>query len=97
MISYPGISVVSYIPGRVRVRVEKLKNNHQFAQKIQNELIAIPVIQSVETKTNTGSVLIQYDHSLINEERNVELLFNAVLSLFPDFEVEKIKRLLKKN
>jgi len=95
VISYPGLALVSFIPGRVRVRVEKLRHNARFAQQIQRSLTAIPVIHSVETKTDTGSVLIRYDHSLVKERHNVELLLTALKSLLPEIDVDKIRAFIK--
>ena len=66
------VDVASYIPGRIRLRSKKLVGNAKLEQKIKNQLGAFSEIQSVETSTMTGSILITYVPEVLR--RNTDLL-----------------------
>ena len=66
------VDVASYIPGRIRLRSKKLVGNAKLEQKIKNQLGAFSEIQSVETSTMTGSILITYMPEVLR--RNSDLL-----------------------
>jgi Heavy metal associated domain 2 len=63
-----GVHVVHAMPGRIRLRVDKVKGNPAFAQKAQNKLGRVPGITQVEAKPLTGSVLIYYDAAALLAE-----------------------------
>ena len=56
-----GIRVAHAMPGRVRLKVDKVKGNPAFAQKAQDKLGQMPGIKKVEAHPLTGSVLVYYD------------------------------------
>ena len=66
------VEVASYIPGRIRLRSKKLIGNAKLEQKIKNQLGAFSEIQSVETSTMTGSILITYVPEILRS--NADLL-----------------------
>ena len=66
------VDVASYIPGRIRLRSKKLVGNAKLEQKIKNQLGAFSEIESVETSTMTGSILITYVPEVLR--RNTDLL-----------------------
>ena len=66
------VEISSYIPGRIRLRSKKLVGNPNLEQKIKNQLGAYSEINSVETNTITGSILINYVPEILR--RNVDLL-----------------------
>lgn len=91
MFSFPGIKIVSFIPGRVRLRVDKVKDDDQLARRVEKELSGLACIKLVETKVDNGSVLIKYDRKLLKQAHNAEALLSTLKSLFPDFDTEKIR------
>ncbi|MDR2747711.1 MAG: CdiA family toxin C-terminal domain-containing protein [Treponema sp.] len=64
--------IVSFTPGRVRLRLAELKNQ-DMAGKLLPRIKAIAGIKSVEIKTLTGSLLIEYDPAVISTGQLVEL------------------------
>ena len=66
------VEVASYIPGRIRLRSKKLVGNPSLEQKIKSQLGAYSEIDSIETSTLTGSILITYVPEILRQ--NVDLL-----------------------
>ena len=58
------IQVVHFLPGRVRVKLPRLKGNASLAGEIERTLTALKGIRHVETSTTTGSVLVLYEARL---------------------------------
>ena len=56
-----GLKVVHALPGRVRLKVAKVKGNLAMARKAQEKLAKVPGIKQVEAQPGTGSLLIHYD------------------------------------
>lgn len=66
------VEVVSYIPGRVRLRSRKLVGNGKLEMEIKRQLGAFVEIESVDTSTVTGSILITYTPEILRH--NADLL-----------------------
>jgi copper chaperone CopZ len=79
-----GIHVVHYMPGRVRLRVDKVKGNPAFAQKAQKKLSQVPGIKKVEAQPRTGSVLVHYDAAALLAEGTLAALTDGFSVLFPE-------------
>ena len=60
----PTIQIVHFLPGRVRVKLPRLKGNAPLAGEIERTLTALQGIRHVETSTTTGSVLVLYEPHL---------------------------------
>ena len=56
-----GLEVVHAMPGRVRLKVARVKGNPALARQAQEKLAKVPGIRQVEAKAGTGSLLIHYD------------------------------------
>ena len=82
-----GVHVVHAMPGRIRLRVDKVKGNPAFAQKAQNKLGRVPGIKQVEAKPLTGSVLIYYDAAALLAEGALAVLTDGFAELFPEIGV----------
>ncbi|MBR1396189.1 MAG: hypothetical protein IJ563_01470 [Selenomonadaceae bacterium] len=54
------VDVASYIPGRIRLRSKKLVGNLKLEREIKSQLGSFNEIDTVETSTTTGSILITY-------------------------------------
>jgi hypothetical protein len=63
--------IVSFVPGRVRLRLPELKNQ-RLAGELLPKIRAIPGVKAAEIKTLTGSLLIEYDPALISTEGLLE-------------------------
>lgn len=64
--------IVSFIPGRVRLRLKELKNE-ALAARVLPQIQAVPGITGVEIKAITGSLLIEYNTEVISSEKLIEL------------------------
>jgi hypothetical protein len=96
MLSFPGIKITHFFPGRVRLKVEKVKNNEAFAKKVEAELSNTLCIIEVEISALTGSVLVKYDKCAIKNEKNSDHLLATLKKLFPDLDTEKLRPYLVK-
>ena len=79
-----GVQVVHAMPGRVRLKVDKVRGNPAFAQKAQDRLGRLPGIRSVEAKPLTGSILIYYDAAALLAEGALAALTDGFSELFPE-------------
>jgi len=61
----PAIQIVHFLPGRVRVKLPRLKGNACLAGEVERTLTALQGIRHVETSTTTGSVLVLYEPHLL--------------------------------
>jgi len=61
----PAIQIVHFLPGRVRVKLPRLKGNASLAGEVERTLTALQGIRHVETSTMTGSVLVLYEPHLL--------------------------------
>lgn len=53
--------VVHFLPGRIRLKSAQFKGNPALAQEVQQTLLTLPGVLSVEAQPTTGSVLVLYD------------------------------------
>ncbi len=60
--------IVSFVPGRMRMRHPLLKNA-ELGADISDFLRTIPGIEQVSTKTLTGSLLIEYDSEQLSDDQ----------------------------
>src|SRR5712691_10480195 len=59
------IQIIHALPGRVRVRLPRLKGNASLAGEVERTLTALACIHQVEASTTTGSVLVLYEPRLL--------------------------------
>ncbi len=77
--------VVHALPGRVRLKVAKVKGNPELAQKAREKLAAVPGIRQVEANPLTGSVLVLFDLATMAAE-TIEPLGAVLADFFPEIE-----------
>ena len=94
MFKIDGIKVVSFFPGRVRLRIEKIEQEPGFGDKVQSSLEGIPGIKKLEVKESTSSVLVVYDKKKLKQPEASEQLMQQLHKLFPDLDVGRVKDLL---
>jgi hypothetical protein len=81
-----GIRVVHALPGRVRVKMARLKENPVLVREVQERLSAVQGIQRVEANPITGSVLISYDRAAFESLPSLLSLAACLSPLFPDLD-----------
>jgi hypothetical protein len=79
-----GVHVAHAMPGRVRLKVDKVKGNPAFARKAQEKLSRMPGVKGVEVKPLTGSVLIYYDAAALLAEGTLAAFTGGFAELFPE-------------
>lgn len=95
---WKGITVVSYLPGRVRLHIDALHGDGQLAQRVENEVGDVPGIAKVATNATTGAVLVRYDRRTLAQRGNAERLFDVLRRLFPESDLEELRgRLFKQE
>lgn len=82
-----GIKVVHALPGRVRLKVARVKGNPPLAREAQAKLAKVPGIRQVETQPTTGSLLIRYDTDELFSLTSLEILSATLAEIFPEIEV----------
>jgi hypothetical protein len=85
-----GFHVVHAIPGRVRLRVDKVKGNPDFAQQVQDRLRRVPGIEGIETTPFTGSVLICFDVAKLLAGGGLATIAEEFSALFPEVEASSL-------
>ena len=61
----PALQIIHFLPGRVRVKLPRLKGNAALAGEVERTLTALQGVRHVETSTTTGSVLVLYEPHLL--------------------------------
>jgi len=67
------IQIIHALPGRVRVRLPRLKGNASLAGEVERVLTALAGIRHVEASTTTGSMLVLYEPRLL-ESLDIEAI-----------------------
>ena len=65
--------LVHDVPGRLRVKLEKLRNNPYRLKQVQ-DLLAIEGVHRVKSSPVTGSVVVEYDNLALNSGNLIDLL-----------------------
>jgi len=88
------IKVVHAIPGRVRLKVSKMKQNSALEAEVRNRLSTAKAVQRVEINTITGSVLLLYNPEEITIPGSLFSLSESFHSIFPEINFEELKSCL---
>ena len=78
-------SIISSIPGRLRIRDKSLRDPEKL-NKLKQELLKIAVITEVQDNVRTGSVLIRFDRNAIElsaMEANIDSAVDKVMGKSP--------------
>jgi hypothetical protein len=89
-----GVKVLSFFPGRVRLRVDDLKGNRILAETVITRLTNIPGIAHVETNTVSASLLVKYDRNRIAQPDAAQALGTALRELFPRLDFSRLEQFL---
>ena len=63
-----GIQLVHFIPGRLRIKLNGWKEREVLLASLIEELKMDKSVRSIQFTKETGTALIYYDHSSVNEE-----------------------------
>jgi hypothetical protein len=85
-----GITVAHALPGRVRLKIARVKENPELARQAQARLSQVPGIQGVEANPATGSLLILYDLAMLTSVETLGPLGEIFGELFPEVAVEEL-------
>lgn len=89
------IRVVHAIPGRIRLKIQKLKNDPASAKEVVARLRKLPGIDRVEVNPVTGSVVVSYGGGTSGSEEITPGLSEAFGStLFPGIDPTELRRQL---
>lgn len=91
------IRIVHAIPGRVRLKVAKLRANPPLARVIQERLGAVPGIQGVEAAPLTASVLVLFDPQAITAPESLQALSGTLTDLFPGLDLTQLADFLSQS
>ena len=67
--NHRGVRVVSFVPGRVRIKLGTLMAEPGLVTELRSELAAIDGIEAVDLNKLTGSVAIRYDRKALRGYR----------------------------
>jgi hypothetical protein len=84
-----GIKIVHAMPGRVRVKISRVKEDSALAQAVQERLAAVQGIQRVEVNPITGSVLVLYDATALEPFDALVSLAEWFTPLFPECDLRE--------
>lgn len=94
MLRSAGIDVAHYAPGRLRLRVARIKVDAPFAGRLQNRLAAVPGVLMLTLRPLTGSVLIEFSPDALAAAPAREALIEALTALFPGLDGVRLGRWL---
>jgi hypothetical protein len=75
-----GFQIVHAIPGRIRLKVGKVKGNTALAEDLQRKLSRISVVQHAEVSPLTGSIMATYDPRLIESLNSADFVAPHLLA-----------------
>lgn len=88
------VTVVHALPGRLRLKVPRVKGDAAFARRVEERLRAVPALRQVTAVPLTGSVVVHYDPHAITSPPALLALSEAATELFPGLNLEELPRLL---
>jgi hypothetical protein len=89
------ISIVHAVPGRIRLKISRLKRDPKYAVTIRDRLLSLPGIRQVEANPLTASVLVSYNESATTFPALVPNLSEALQQFAnPDLDRKQIEAML---
>lgn len=88
------VTVAHALPGRLRLKVARVKGDAAFARRVEERLRAVPALKAVTAAPLTGSVVVHYDPEAITSPPHLLALSEAVTELFPGLDLTELPRLL---
>lgn len=88
------IRVLSLSPGRIRLKVHKLKHSHELVATLQRRITILPGVERLEINPTTCSLLLLYDKHLFARDESVRALQQALAGQLSDEERERLRAAL---
>jgi hypothetical protein len=88
------VQLAHYIPGRIRIRISKVKGNASLAEDIRQNFSAIAGIHKVEANPLTGSVLVEYDPQMVGSIGSLIAMVNTFGVLPGGLDPDNIEQLV---
>ncbi len=83
------ISKIFSIPGRIRLKVEELKCDLNYASGIEIALIQVSSVNGVTVNVRTGNILVKYDQLSIEEAKLIKQIEETGILVNKDHEMKK--------
>lgn len=80
------ISLEHAVPGRVRVKVPRVRSDARFAQELRQRFATIDGVRRIEINPITGSVILHYDDDQMAPIDFLHALADAFRAAFPGLE-----------
>ena len=68
---------IHHVPGRLRIRSQLLKNNHQMLEDVRKCFRGAPGIEHIKVSPVTGSALIRYNPDEIESDQILSILHDC--------------------
>jgi hypothetical protein len=68
------IDVVHYLPGRLRLRLARLKGSARAGEEARFHLSQLAGVSSAKANAGTGSLLVEYDRAMISPGKVIDVL-----------------------
>ena len=91
----PGVKILSFLPGRVKLRIEAVQGEEDLAKKATAQIGANAAIKKIMVDPGKGDVLINYDRKLIKEPETIDALSETLSELFPEMDVAALRAKLE--
>jgi hypothetical protein len=90
-----GISIVHAVPGRIRLKISRLKRDPKYAVAIRDRLLTLPGVRRVEANPLTASVVVSYNDPATTLPALVPNLSEALQQFAsPDLDRKEIEAIL---
>ena len=93
--SIEGVKILSFLPGRVKLRIEAVKGEEALAKQATAQIGAIDAIKKIMVDPGKGDVLINYDRKKIKEPDTINALSDTLSELFPNMDVAALRAKLE--
>lgn len=92
------MQISSYFPGRIRLRAHVLKQDEEISLAFVKAFESCDFVNKVEYNPNTGSILLLYDHKLLNMEKLklLEVELKELKTLCEEYCLENKSKILDK-
>ena len=81
------IEIVHVLPGRVRLKIPRIKQDSDFRRQVERQFGTVKGIERVDVHPLTGSVVVQFDPERITHADSLIALSQTLSSLFPKLDV----------
>lgn len=88
------VHIIFYFPGRVKLRVDRIKTDPAYCIYARNRLAQIAALTQLELDTHTGKISLHYDRKKIKQPDQIKILTQVVADLFPSVDVARLVKWL---